>query len=173
MLQSINWSIIVTKVNYGDHYVRGKNGRIELKPNIEYTTPEGYTYLTDDLGRIINAEGILIEGEAERNTYAQSIAGREYRLPTDEGGHLIARIFKGSGDLDNLVPMDATLNRGEWKVMENGWKEALSNNKTVEVKIRPLYEGISHRPASFEIKFRIGNEKWVCRKFLNCMEISI
>lgn len=30
-------------------------------------------------------------------------------LPDDEGGHLIARIFKGSGDLDNLVPMNGNL----------------------------------------------------------------
>ncbi|WP_419893811.1 DNA/RNA non-specific endonuclease [Oceanobacillus kimchii] len=29
--------------------------------------------------------------------------------------HLIANIFKGSGDLDNLVPMNAALNRREYK----------------------------------------------------------
>lgn len=32
-------------------------------------------------------------------------------LDTDDGEHLIASIFKGSGDIDNLVLMDATLNR--------------------------------------------------------------
>ncbi|WP_328517387.1 DNA/RNA non-specific endonuclease [Virgibacillus pantothenticus] len=32
-----------------------------------------------------------------------------FNLPDDEGGHLIARIFKGSGDLDNLVPMNGNL----------------------------------------------------------------
>lgn len=41
--------------------------------------------------------------------------GREDRLVTDDGGHLIASIFNGSGNLDNLVPMDSNLNRGAWK----------------------------------------------------------
>ena len=45
---------------------------------------------------------------AERNEYAQRIVGREDRLPDDEGGHLIASIFKGSGDIDNLVPVSYT-----------------------------------------------------------------
>ncbi|MGE7200340.1 DNA/RNA non-specific endonuclease [Bacillus haynesii] len=38
----------------------------------------------------------------------------EDRLKTDEGGHLIASIFEGSGKLDNLVPMDGNL------IKENG-----------------------------------------------------
>ncbi|MBM7585888.1 DNA/RNA endonuclease G (NUC1) [Bacillus pakistanensis] len=29
-----------------------------------------------------------------------------------------ASIFKGSGNLDNLVPMNGNLNKGEWKKLE-------------------------------------------------------
>ncbi|WP_407719720.1 DNA/RNA non-specific endonuclease [Oceanobacillus kimchii] len=31
----------------------------------------------------------------------------------------MANIFKGSGDLDNLVPMNAALNRREYKNLES------------------------------------------------------
>lgn len=33
--------------------------------------------------------------------------------------------------------MDATLNRGDWKTMENTWAKALEKDKTVDVKIQP------------------------------------
>ncbi|MGV2804250.1 hypothetical protein GNF85_11300 [Clostridium perfringens] len=34
------------------------------------------------------------------------IAGVDYRLPDDDGGHLIASQFLGSGELDDLVPIN-------------------------------------------------------------------
>ena len=52
---------------------------------------------------------------------------------------MIASIFKGSGDIDNLVPMNATLNRKEYKAIETTWKKGLEVGKTVEVKIEPIY----------------------------------
>ncbi|HAA43429.1 MAG TPA: hypothetical protein DCE02_05430 [Ruminiclostridium sp.] len=103
-----------TVVEYGDHFAMDGR-RKALKPNVQYTSPEGYTYRTDELGRIISCEGTLQKGIAERNEYAQRVVGREDRLSDDDGGHLIATIFKGSGDIDNLVPMNSNLNRGEWK----------------------------------------------------------
>lgn len=33
----------------------------------------------------------------------QRVAGRQDRLPDDDGGHLIATQFNGPGDIDNLV----------------------------------------------------------------------
>jgi predicted ribonuclease toxin of YeeF-YezG toxin-antitoxin module len=131
-----------------------------LKPNVQYTTPEGYTYRTDELGRIVSCEGTLKKGLAERNEYAQRIVGREDRLPDDEGGHLIASIFKGSGDIDNLVPMNANLNKGEWKKLENDWAEALKDGEEVQVKIMPIYKENSQRPYKFEIMYKIGDEEW-------------
>ncbi len=156
----------IHKVKYGNHFTRVKRRKV-LKPNIEYTTPIGYTYKTDDKGRIISASGKLNLGAAKRNKYAQKIAGREDRLKTDEGGHLIATIFKGSGKLDNLVPMDGNLNKGEWKKLENMWAKQLDKGRTVEVKIHPVYKGNSQRPASFEIEYKIGNRKWDVVNFDN------
>jgi predicted ribonuclease toxin of YeeF-YezG toxin-antitoxin module len=135
-------SIEITKVEYGKHYTRERMKKV-LKPNIEYTSPGGHLYKTDEKGRITSVEGSLDLGSGKRNNYAQRIAGREDRLPDDQGGHLIASIFKGSGHLDNLVPMNANLNMGEWKKLEISWAKALDSNppKTVDVKITPVYKG--------------------------------
>ncbi|WP_206168405.1 DNA/RNA non-specific endonuclease [Veillonella sp. 3891] len=46
-------------------------------------------------------------------------AGGDDRLPGDHGGHLIANIFGGSGELDNLVAMDAIVNNSRYRKIEN------------------------------------------------------
>ncbi|MCM3025399.1 DNA/RNA non-specific endonuclease [Bacillus safensis] len=57
---------------------------------------DSFTYTTN-YGRIVEVEvSNLKYGEVKRNQYAQS------KLLDDDGGHLIATIFKGSGDIDNL-----------------------------------------------------------------------
>ncbi|WP_235617263.1 DNA/RNA non-specific endonuclease [Lysinibacillus mangiferihumi] len=131
------------KVKYGDHYTKDGRRKV-LKENIEYTTKEGHTYKTDSKGRISSCEGNLELCKGKRNNHAQKVAGREDRLPDDEGGHLIASIFKGSGSLDNLVPMNGNLNKGEWKKLENIWAKQLDKGESVEVKIKPFYKGDSH-----------------------------
>lgn len=82
---------------------------------------------------------------------------------------MIATIFNGSGNIDNLVPMDSNLNRGKWKVMENEWKLALSppEPQKVEVKIKPIYGNDSQRPESFEVKYKIGDGSWIEDEFIN------
>lgn len=75
----------------------------------------------------------------KRKPYSQKTVGGKNRDPKDEGGHLIATIFKGSGDIDNLVPMNGNLNKGEWKKLENDWADALDDGEKVQVKIVPLY----------------------------------
>lgn len=146
-------------VKYGEHFTR-KDRKKVLKPKIQYSTPEGYTYKTDDLGRIISAEGTLQLGDGKRNADAQRKVGREDRKKDDDGGHLIASIFKGSGNYDNLVPMNGNLNKGEWKILLIDWAKALKAkpSKEVKVKIKPIYEGNSQRPVKFDIKYKIGNK---------------
>ncbi|WP_233532395.1 DNA/RNA non-specific endonuclease [Paenibacillus alkalitolerans] len=147
------------KVDYGDHYTK-VDGKKALKPDIEYTTNEGYRYTTDSNGRIASAEANLQLGKADRNKYAQRKVGGEDRLSSDDGGHLVASIFKGSGEIDNMVPMDATLNRSEYKVLENTWKKALEEGKTVEVRVEPIYSGDSARPSKFEVEYKIDGKKY-------------
>ena len=78
------------------------------------------------------------------------------------GGHLIASMFEGSGDIDNLVAMNSQINRsgGKWYSLEQKWSQALADGKTVKVKIEPIYSDDSIRPISFDIEYEInGIEK--------------
>ena len=98
------------------------------------------------------------KGVAKRNKKAQVEVGKgEGRrdgtegLGKNDGGHLIASIFMGSGDIDNLVPMNSNLNRGRWKTMENSWARALEKDKNakIEVNIIADYGEDTQRPTAF------------------------
>ncbi|MGN8046959.1 DNA/RNA non-specific endonuclease [Bacillus altitudinis] len=154
-----------TVVSYGEHYVRWKRKKV-LKPNVVYSTKQGYTYTTDHYGRIVKVEANNLKyGEVKRNQYAQSNSGKPDRLLKDDGGHLIASIFKGSGDIDNLVPMSSQINRsgGKWYEMEQRWLKALRADppKHVEVSIEPIYKDDSLRPDSFVIEYNIGKRSYL------------
>ncbi len=142
----------------GEQFTR--KGKIKsLKPNISYKSSGGHIYKTDSLGRIDSVEGTLKLGKGKRNDYAQKVAGREDRLADDHGGHLIARIMEGSGEIDNLVPMNSNLNQHAWRTMENTWADALKNGKKVQVTIEAVYEGSSQRPSTFIVEYFIDSEK--------------
>ncbi|AAU41845.1 MULTISPECIES: T7SS effector LXG polymorphic toxin [Bacillus] len=152
----------VHTVKYGDQYTRLNRKKV-LKPNVVYETKQGYTFKTDQKGRINSVNADLQLGKAKRNLYAQSNVGKPDRLPDDDGGHLIASQFKGSGDIDNLVPMNSQVNRrgGKWYEMEQEWRNALKEvpPKKVKVKISPIYKNDSLRPDYFKVEYKIGNEK--------------
>lgn len=128
-----------------------------------------YQYTTDELGRIVEVEADnLILNEADRNLGMQRAAGREDRLPEDDGGHLIGSQFHGSGDIDNLVAQNSQINRsgGQWYKMETEWANALKERppRKVFVKIEPIYVGNSLRPNSFEIEGKGIFEKIIRNK---------
>nr|WP_245890245.1 DNA/RNA non-specific endonuclease [Rummeliibacillus pycnus] len=168
----VNNIIEINEVNYGDHFTKGKRGRKELAPNVRYVTQDGYKYTTDELGRIVDVEANnLILQEAERNLGMQRAAGREYRLPDDDGGHLIGSQFHGSGDIDNLVAQNSQINRsgGEWYKMETVWADALKEvpPKKVSVRIEPVYNVESLRPSSFEVFYKIEGKRAVKKVIKN------
>jgi hypothetical protein len=125
-----------------------------LKPDTDYLV-NGYTYKTDDAGRVTTVEGSLNLNTADRNGYQQRVSGRDDRLPDDQGGHLIASIFNGPGDRVNLVPMDGNFNMGAWKTLENTFADALGSGKTVDVNIDVIYNGASGRPDAFVVDYVI------------------
>lgn len=129
-----------------------------FKPNINYSSC-GYNYKTDSLGRISNYSGKLKLQNGVRNKAAQVAAGGSDRLANDDGGHLIATIFGGSGTSENLVAMNSSINRGEYKKLENLWASALSAGKTVSVDGQCLYNGNSERPSKFIITYIIDGIK--------------
>jgi hypothetical protein len=134
--------------------------RIRLEPNTTYEEG-GYRFQTDAMGRIKAASGQLKPDPAKaRNPYAQRVVGGADRLDTDVGGHLIANRFGGPGDYKNLVPLDANLNNGAWKQMENGWAKARQQGKIVEVDVRPVYEGSSVRPSKIYVAWTEDGEPY-------------
>ena len=125
----------------------------ELKENSKYEV-NNYSYETDSKGRIKSCEGALKLEDAPRNVDHQVKAGGKDRLETDDGGHLIATRFDGSGKIDNIVPMDSNLNRGEYKKMENSWSKELEKGNNVDVKINCKYQGDSKRPTEIDVVSR-------------------
>ena len=169
----------VKEVPYGEQFTKGVNGRKELLPNIQYVTEDGYRYSTDEFGRISKVEvDELVLKKGARNSYSQRVAGREDRVVEadtveglDDGGHLIATQFNGSGDLDNLVAMNRDINRsgGEWFNMEKEWAKALKETppKKVTVNIEPIYLGKSLRPDRFKVTYEIESETLVRKTIKN------
>lgn len=119
---------------------KGKRNKIKLEKNIRYTISK-YKYGTDSTGRIDSVHGNLHLGKAKRNQYAQRSVGGEYRRKDDDGGHMIGTQFDGSGQIDNLVPMNSQINRSGGRLfrMETKWANALKNGKLVSVYIHIEY----------------------------------
>ena len=153
-----------------------------LKKNVEYETANGCRYKTDRLGRIKECSGMIeLESGTTANKTAQRMAGGSDRHngerivdgraeydpdDKDDGGHLIARMFGGSPEADNLVAMNYHVNRGEYKRIENKWKNTLKETDEngerkydVQVKISVRYEGDSQRPTEFRIQSVTYNRK--------------
>jgi hypothetical protein len=139
------------------------------EPNTEYEFDNGYSYKTDSKGRVDTVEADLKFEPWDRNSYQQSVSGRECRDVGDCGGHLIASMFGGPGEGVNLVPMDAKLNGagGEWYKLETQWRDVLDNGGSVKVKIEPKYSESSKRPDSFDVEYSINGGKQITRDLKN------
>ncbi|MEF9939688.1 MAG: DNA/RNA non-specific endonuclease [Clostridium sp.] len=141
--------------DYGGTYK--KNG--ELLSNTEYTI-SGNTYNTDESGRPFscNATPKYTE-EGSRNTKEQKESGGDERQEDDDGGHIIAKILGGAEGAENLVPMRRTINRGDYKKMENEISKALQEDKQVTVHIDLVYNANSKRPSKIHAEYMIDEQK--------------
>nr|WP_304313794.1 DNA/RNA non-specific endonuclease [Bifidobacterium catenulatum] len=102
-----------------------------------------------------------LKAERERLPIRDSLCaiGHGNELKTDERGHLIGDVFDGGNDMGNIVAMDGKVNRSAYKKLENKWRKKLEFGSTVEVKIKPIYEGDSARPSQFAIVDVIDEKK--------------
>ncbi len=134
------------------------NGR--LLPNIVYIM-NGFTYKTDKNGNIIKFYGTLnrLTADNKRNAEAQQSVGGESRLPDDQGGHLIARIFGGSSGIENLTSMRNALNLGPYKVMENEIRKAIEQGKEADLQGELIYDDGTERPSQLNISVVIDGVK--------------
>ena len=118
----------------------------------------GTQYLSDENGNILAWKGKpSYNPENERDSGAQINAGGMDRLKDDDGSHAVARIMNGSPGSENLIPMRATLNRGDWKQGENTIVDALQNGKKVEDSGIVFRESDNTRPTKVVREFTHGN----------------
>ena len=95
------------------------------------------------------------------------MAGREDRLAGDEGGHVIASIFDGPGEMVNLYPQNGNFNKGGWKQLKNSWAAALESGKKVEVKIELKYAGDGVRPDKLQVEYRVDGGRPIYERYDN------
>ena len=152
-------------VSDGEKYYYDDNGNLyrvgnELEPNCKYEI-NGYKYTTDEIGRIISAEGYLhLKDREGRLPIKDSIEeiGKGDQREGDDKGHLIGDQFDGSNGLENMIPQDADINRNDFKNFENELAGEVKNGKTVYCKVEPIYDGDSRRPSAIVVTYRIDGE---------------
>ena len=124
----------------------------ELKPGTVYILESGHTYVTDALGRVSKAEGVLDLLKVDRNTYQQIMAGKIGGEGYD-GGHLLATLYGGAGEKVNLIPQLSAVNRGEFREMERTWADAIREGKSVKVEVSPVYSNAGKVPDVVEVRY--------------------
>ncbi len=117
----------------------------------------GYNFETDGVGRPGKIYGqIRMDPAQKRSRRLQRDAGKPIREPADDGGHYIAREFGGPNIPENHFPQNSTINRSDYRKLENKWKRAAQRGDKVDVVIVPKYTGLSKRPDSLEITYTIN-----------------
>ena len=147
------------KEYYDDNGTKYREGD-SLLPNTQFEV-RGYQYETDEQGRVVSAEGQLrmrAPSYGRNMEDVRKIDGQEYKS-TDDRGHLIGHQFDGSDKLENLVPMDAKLNQGDFVKLENTLADAVKDGADVKLKVEPVYEGDSTRPTEFRVTYSIDGDK--------------
>lgn len=51
--------------------------------------------------------------------------------------------------------------------MENTWSNALGLGKEVLIEIQAIYDQGTLRPSAFNVKYKIGDERWITQLFTN------
>lgn len=112
------------------------------------SSQNGYTFRTDTETGTTTASGRLQNLPATRNTAAQRAAGGAARLPTDQGGHLVAARFNGPSTQENLYAQSGNLNQGVYRTMENAEANLLAQGATIDTERTAFLSG-SSRPSAF------------------------
>jgi hypothetical protein len=152
------------------------------EPNATYTY-NGYTWKTDELGRVSSAEGQVqiapLGGRAGTDGVSTVSIGKGADAQTgDVGFHLIGDQFGGPTNELNVVPGNgvpangvANLNQGAYASWESSVKNLALDpaNSSVEMSVQPVYyEGnLTTRPDAFNASYRVNGGDWVRTVFRN------
>ncbi len=120
----------------------------------------GYHFQTDDFGRIETVRGILHLRDRDRMAITDKIEdiGWGYELETDDRGHIIGDRFDGPNRLENLIPQDFSINRGEYNSFEKELADAVSDKKEVYLQVELAYPDDSFRPEELVATYTIDGE---------------
>lgn len=123
----------------------------------------GYQITTDGLGRKSCVEGKLHLRERDRLNIkdSMSVIGKGDQKEYDDRGHLIADLFDGPNGLENLVPQNSVLNRGDFKKFEGELAQAVREENEVYARVEPYYEGNSNRPSEIAVFYSINGERFI------------
>ena len=128
----------------------------KLLPDVTYQTGEHeYYYTTDGQGRIVSvhAPNLQWKEHADRLEHNPHTPDKQ---EDDHAGHLIADLFGGSPELDNLVSQWSKVNQKYYRHLERFWAECLEAQINVSVDISIEY-GDGMRPANFYIFYTIDD----------------
>lgn len=157
--------VTLYEVNDGK-VIRNMFANLHPFPNVQYELG-GVTYKTDSWGRVVNSEfKIGKDYLGKPNLYnakdITTVGKLKGGLAGDDGGHLLAQQFGGSSTVLNVVPMKSSVNKGEYKKLEEIWRKAADGGKDVKVKVNLKYgTSNSERPDWIEVKYEIDGEKFV------------
>jgi hypothetical protein len=125
-------------------------------PHATIVVDDKFTYQTDEWGRIVRAIATLDARDPDhpRNSTAQR------DLPDkgaeDHAGHIFARIFKGPGDLINLVPMHGRkVNLSAYRMLENLWSRTIKAKGEARVEVRFEYLDEGRRPDEIRVRYKV------------------
>jgi|CXWL01.1.fsa_nt_gi HK97 family phage portal protein len=117
-------------------------------------TENGYDFDIDSENRTHRAAGtVRLDAEQRRSRSAQRRAGRPDRLPSDEGGHYVAREFGGPDKDFNHFAQDAKFNRSDYRKLEIKWRKLTKAGKKVTFSIVPRYPPGSRRPSDIDVMY--------------------
>ena len=130
---------------------RGKDNEYHVLPNTKYTV-NGYTYQSDEKGRIIHCEGSLKVKDGSRASLNAKVSGMGKR---DQRGHILADIFGGSNQNDNLVAQLQSINQGAYKTLELNLASMVSSGHAVYGDYTLDYPTSSKRPSAITVIYSI------------------
>lgn len=162
----------------------------KLAKNYTYNVKDGnnlFKYKTNSNGDVSSIEADImgkIRGEriskgAERTKTKQvkdeissrnsnlNLSDEQHKKLSDEAGHFIGDVFGGIPEVINMFPQAFKLNRGgKWKNMEKAIRNVVDNGDKVNIKIKPIYDGLTKRPTELIYEYTINGKK-VIKRFEN------
>lgn len=139
-------------------YINGKSG--ELRPLIKYQSGlYHYEYQTDELGRITEAVANPLKTKPKDMPRPKNKSNTPGKLADDQAGHIIADIFGGSPNLDNLVSQYSKLNQGAYRSFEIKLANLIKDKHDIKAIFQIQYIKQSHRPVSFQITYWVDNSR--------------